>query len=401
MTPEELSFYREIIAISDPSIRLDSVNQDALVRDAQEIALEAVNFWAATLYEAPDCGHRHDADDPNDVSSLLRDRALESIEPVLEQWRDRIIQWIKGRRSLKAAKQKLESDPDSLLKVLPVKRLERQLEEAMILANLSGREQVLDEEDEERLDAVMEGVRLDAKRPAWLSQPFQEAVKYFRNKVAIPAKSYKQLTADVHDWAFMIAQTTRGDILEAAQWLIDRALADGIGFDEFEKSWQRLIGRRGWQPSNPRHVWTIFDTNIRGATGAGRDQQMRDPGLLARRPIWVWRWRDSPQPRDHHKALHNKGIPADHPFWKGIRQPSGHGCRCSKVAVSRDYAKRKNITILTNPPDPWLIADEGFRVPFNAEAPYGSRDRETFLKEKFKQYSPAIRKVLERDLQDA
>lgn len=330
------------------------------------------------------------------IGTWLRDRAIAGTAPILRRWQATLQRWLQSQGSYETALRTLAIDPKAVLNLLDPRAFERILYQHMMLGTLAGWEIAGDESCTDGL-----ALRQDAQPPNWMKLPFQEAIAYFRKKTAIPVETYRQLTADYHDWAFSIARTTRADILEAAQWLLTKALEDGYGFDQFEDMWTRLIGRRGWKPQNPRHVWTIFDTNIRGAIGAGRYQQLTEPAMLARRPIWVWIWRDSPNPRPAHKALHRKGIRADHPFWRGLRVPAGFGCRCTFFAMSEEQAERLGIEILDNPPDPKQIADPGFRVPFEAIAPYGSRDRDSFLRDKLKGYSGPIRKVLSRELESA
>lgn len=397
MTQEtEAEFYAELIGLADPTIsptRFDSLSEADVIAEGRELARFAVESLfpdRTTLKRDGWLGDdlRFDGDDPDELGRWMRERSLEAVRPIIEQWQQRALAWMLAEDDLPAVLQRLKTQPDELIARLPFKALEKEIYQGMVLANLAGREQVLDEGDDG------DGVRFDARKPAWLKQPFKEAVAYFRKKVAIPVESYQQLTADLHDWAFVVARMTQADLIKSAQWLVDRAISEGMSFDEFQRSWQRLIGRQGWQPSNPRHIWTIFDTNFRGAMGAGRYQQMREPSVLARRPLWRWRWRDSPNPRKEHQKLHNKAIPADHSFWRGGRVPAGWGCRCAIFSLSEDAARRKGIEILDNPPDPKLIFEPGFDVPFNAESPYGSRDRQAYLNEAISRYDPNLQAFL-------
>lgn len=398
MNLTEAEFYAALIGIADPNItptRLDSLDEDALVAEGRALALFAVESLAgAPLRRDGWLGNdlRYDAgDDPDALGRWLRERSLVRVKPIMEQWQKRTLSWILAQGDMKAALQRISMRPDELFARLPYRGLEREIYQGMVLANLAGREQVLDEGDDG------DGVRFDGRaKPAWLKQSFKEAVDYFRAKVAIPAETYQQLTADFHDWAFVVARMAQADLIKAAKWLVDQAITEGMGFADFERSWARLIGRKGWKPANPRHIWTIFDANFRGAMGAGRYQQMREPSVLVRRPLWVWRWRDSPQPRLHHQALHNKAIYADDPFWRAGRVPAGWGCRCAIFSLSEESAKRKGIEILTDPPDPKTIFEKGFDVPFNAETPYGSRDRQTYLNEAIKKYEPNLQAFLRK-----
>lgn len=395
--PQELDPYRADSLWHEDSCRCEACDRRKRQAKRQRVETEDDDESERVLKRDGWIGHLDalDANDSDNAALWLRKSALKESKPVLQQWRAVTLQWIKDQGSLQAASFELKNNPQSLIdRLQQVSSLEQTLYQSMVLGTLAGRELVINEgADDFRLD----GWRWDAKRPDWLKQPFNEAVAYFRQKTGIPVDSYQQLTSDYHDWAFSIAHMTQADWLEAARWLLDRAMVEGLSFREFERQWNRLIGRKGWQPSNPRQLWTLFDTNIRGAIGAGRYQQMTDPAMLAQRPIWVWRWRDSPQPREEHQKLHMKGIRADHAFWRGLRVPAGYGCRCGIFAVSLDYAQRHNIQILDNPPDPKIIADPGFRVPFNGESPYGGRDSKAFLEEKLAGYPEAMRGVLMAD----
>jgi hypothetical protein len=119
----------------------------------------------------------------------------------MEQWQKRTLAWILAQGDMNAALQRISMQPGELFARLPYRGLEREVYQGMMLANLAGREQILDEGDDG------DGVRFDARaKPAWLKQPFKQAVDYFRAKVAIPAETYQQLTADFHDWAFVVAR---------------------------------------------------------------------------------------------------------------------------------------------------------------------------------------------------
>lgn len=399
MNLTEAEFYATLIGLADPNItptRLDSLDESALVAEGRALALFAVEtLTGAPLRRDGWLGGddlRYDAgEDPDALGRWLRERSLANVKPIVEQWQKRTLAWILAQGDMNAALQRLTMQPDELFTRLPYRGLEREVYQGMMLANLAGREQVLDEGDDG------DGVRFDGKaKPSWFNLSFKEAVDYFRAKVAIPAETYQQLTADFHDWAFVVARMAQADLIKAAKWLVEQSITEGMSFAEFEKSWSRLIGRKGWKPASPRHIWTIFDTNFRGAMGAGRYQQMREPSVLARRPLWVWRWRDSPQPRLNHKALHNKAIYADDPFWRAGRVPAGFSCRCALFSMSEDGAKRKGIEILTDPPDPKTIFEKGFDVPFHAETPYGSRDRQTYLTEAIKKYEPNLQGFLRK-----
>ena len=198
----------------------------------------------------------------------------------------------------------------------------------------------------------------------WLNLEFTEAVDYFRNKEpkADPGL-IQRLREGYHDSSFSVAGLARGDFATTVHSLLLKALRNGEDFDTFQANFEQKLQGGEWKPDGAR-LQVIFETNIRRSHAAGRYRQASE--IIDQRPFWLWRHRDSVQPRDHHKALHNKAIPADHPFWKTAIPPCGYGCRCTFFAVTEEYVRRIGAQILDNPPDPLTIAEPGFRgVPTN------------------------------------
>lgn len=341
--------------------------------------------------------------DPDEFDAL-RDRALVQVGPQIETWVKKLLQWMVTQGSLERARNELWQNPFELLKSLGYSGFERPFYQSVMLSAMYGRSQIADEIKAPRLDATDEEIEalgvesstLGDPYPAWLKQEFREAIRYFNGKINLPRASYRGLSARYHDWAFSVAQMTRADLLDATRWLLERAMTEGTSFDQFARDFERLIGRRGWSATGHR-IYTIFDTNIRGAHGAGRFEQMTDPEVLYVAPYWIWRWRDSPNPREEHKKLHNVAIPADHPFWRSLRIPAGYGCRCSAMSVTEDYVRRNGITVMLDPPDPHTIADPGFREPFSTGTAPSFQDRK-IIKERMKRYSPGVRRALNEEL---
>jgi hypothetical protein len=226
------------------------------------------------------------------------------------------------------------------------------IEQCRMLSQLAG---MVDVEDE----ADIEG-RTDAKAPAWLSLPFSEAIAYFRKKIIIPTQRWDEFTAQNHDFAFTVSGLQRADLLEDVRWLVDQAITQGNDIETFKDQFERLIGRKGWRPSDKR-IYTILDTNSRRAYAAGRYEQATSPEMLQSRPYWVWKHRDSVVPRPNHLALDNKAIAASDPFWKVAFPMCAWGCRCTAFTANDRLLQRMGAQILANPPNPKTIAEPGFQ----------------------------------------
>lgn len=201
----------------------------------------------------------------------------------------------------------------------------------------------------------------------FLKLPFLEAIAYFQQKVAIPTTRWDELTAEEHDWAFTISKLTKADLLEDARKLIQEAIANGTDIETFKAQFKEQIVDKGWNPkplpAGPSDYRTriILETNVRRAHTAGRDEQSRSPEFIKRRPWRIWRHGDSRNPRPLHKALDNKAIRADDPFWEVATPSCGFGCKCRFFTANDRQLSLMGATILDKIPDPYTIADPGFQ----------------------------------------
>ncbi len=235
--------------------------------------------------------------------------------------------------------------------------------------------------------------------PDWLKQPFAEALEHQKEKVALPADTVSGLEAEYHDFAFVVSGLTRADLVSDMKWLTEKAIEEGMSFEDFQRQFDRLIGRKGWQPGNTEkakstRLYTILDTNVRRSHAAGRIRQARDPELLNRRPYWMWKWRDSVQPRPNHQALDGKVFLASDRFWDIATPPCAFGCRCSFFALSERDLRRMGKTV-EQPPDPNTIAEPGFRrAPGTAPV----EERQEILSKGLARQSPEVRQAAEEEL---
>jgi len=264
------------------------------------------------------------------------------------------------------------------------------LQQGITLSKLAGMSDTVDDGDAEG-----DGGREDAKYPSWFKLPFQQQIDYFRKKLVIPTQRWDDFTAEQHDIAFTISGLTRGDLLDDARWLVNKHIEDGADLDTFKRQFQRLIGRRGWRASDSR-LYTILDTNLRRSYAAGRYQQATSPEILQSRPWWVWVHRDSVVPRPNHLALHNKAIPATHPFWKIATPSCAYGCRCGFFTASDRTLERIGAEKLLNPPDPTTIAEKGFQ---RAAGSVPDEEKQEIIQNTCDQLSPEIAAQVRKQLQ--
>lgn len=163
-------------------------------------------------------------------------------------------------------------------------------------------------------------------------RPFQEAVDYQRDRVAMPRSSYDELSAEAALRAFTIAGLTRQDALETAHQLATRAIEEGLTHGEFLDLLGDLLDSQDGVIFSPQRLELIAQNNTAIAYSAGRYRQLQDPELLALRPYLQYPL----GPNDSRTsriclALEGFVARADHPVWQHISPPNHHNERHIQV----------------------------------------------------------------------
>lgn len=175
-----------------------------------------------------------------------------------------------------------------------------------------------------------------------MNLPFDEAIRFFRQKVNLPTKTWDELWQGMHARAFVSAGAVKSELLADLRGAVDKAIEKGTTLAEFRKDFDALVKRHGWAYKGGRGWRTrvIYETNLRTAYQAGRYRQMTDPDVLAARPWWEYRHGDSIHPRELHLSWDRKVLAADDPWWKTHYPMNGWGCKCKVFALSpRDLAR--------------------------------------------------------------
>ncbi|MFH1984130.1 MAG: phage minor head protein [Pseudomonadota bacterium] len=182
------------------------------------------------------------------------------------------------------------------------------------------------------------------------SLPFDEAIKFLREKLSLPTETWTDIWQEMHDQAFVVAGATKADLISDLRAAVDQAIADGTTIETFRAAFDAAVERHGWSYVGGRNWRTrvIYETNVTQAYNAGRHRQMSDPAMLARRPYWEYRHGDSAHPRPQHQAWDGLVIRADDPWWQTHSPANGWGCKCKKFALSDRDLERLG----KNGPDP-------------------------------------------------
>lgn len=159
------------------------------------------------------------------------------------------------------------------------------------------------------------------------SLPFDQAIKFFRDKVRLPTQSWTDIWQGMHSRAFVVAGAMRDDLLSDFQSAILKGIEQGTTLQEFRKDFDQIVSRYGWSYNGGRGWRTsvIFNTNLRTSYQAGHYAQMTDPDVLAERPYWRYIAGLSREPRQEHLDWNNTVLAHDDPWWQTHYPPSAWG----------------------------------------------------------------------------
>jgi len=213
------------------------------------------------------------------------------------------------------------------------------------------------------------------------TKPFQEALDYFREKVNLPTKTWRDIQHGAHAKAFVVAGAMKEDMLSSFREAIDKAIAQGTTLEEFRKDFDKIVASAGWSYKGTRgwRTRTIFATNIQTAYAAGRYKQMTDPDVLKRRPYWQYLVGDSKKHRKEHLQWNGLILRADDPFWETHYPPNGWGCKCRVRSLSEQDLER-----MGSKPDTAPKGSEGVHQDWKynvGEAAWGNPFAKRILKE--------------------
>jgi SPP1 gp7 family putative phage head morphogenesis protein len=180
----------------------------------------------------------------------------------------------------------------------------------------------------------------------WGPLPFEEAIKFFEDKVPMTTNEFLDLAEEARVRAFSVSNVTGIDALSDIQGSIAKALAEGLSFGD----WKKAIGETllGYGIKGFR-METIFRSNIQTAYQVGHYQGMHDPDVLRDRPYWRYVAVMDERTRPEHAQWHDTVLPADDPWWNTHYPPNGYNCRCTVVSLSEREVEREGLIVSPSP----------------------------------------------------
>lgn len=184
--------------------------------------------------------------------------------------------------------------------------------------------------------------------------PPEKALKFFRAKGFITSFAWQDVWQQENDAAFTVAKMMDVDLLRDVRKAVDRALAEGLTFEQFREQLEPALVDAGWwgkkemtdpdtgetkavQLGSPRRLRTIFRVNLQTAYQAGHWQQIQDTKDEA--PYLMYDAVDDGRTRAEHREWDGKVLPADDPWWQTHMPPNGWNCRCGVIQLSAEQVR--------------------------------------------------------------
>ena len=253
--------------------------------------------------------------------------------------------------------------------------------------------------------------------------PPPEVSGYFRNKTLRPSFSWQDVEPEEHAVAFTVAKAMNMDVLEAIQGAMQKAIDEGIPYEQFAKELKPRLRKLGWwgvkeqvdpltkevrpvRLGSPRRLKTIYRANIRSARAAGQwDRIQRSKRAL---PFLLYLLGPSERHRPHHQAKAGLVLPVDDPFWQTWYPPNGWNCKCHVRQITRREAEDHGISERPEIPMREVVntrTGEIKRIPSGIDpgwegnpGQFRQRQMERFLAEKLDGADPDVARIAARDM---
>lgn len=224
----------------------------------------------------------------------------------------------------------------------------------------------------------------------------EEIVKYFSKKGNLTNWSWRDTWEQAHAKAFTAAKAMKLDILQDIRTMVERSIAEGLTYKEFQKGLQPKLIAAGWwgkmpakdvpifdpasgedpdkivQLGSPRRLKTIYRTNALTSYNAGRYKSQYDN--KSDRPFGEYVQIERPSKRRDHAEWHRRVFRLDDPIWDRIYPPNGFGCGCRVRTLTEADVKERGLQIEDGSRYEGTLADEGWNYNPGKAAFYPNLD---------------------------
>jgi len=176
------------------------------------------------------------------------------------------------------------------------------------------------------------------------------AIKYFKSKNNKLSWDWHEVWQSSHQKSFTVAKLMREDVLQDIKDSLDKALAEGKTFQQFQKELKPTLQKKGWwgeqfvgdsqgniekvEMGSLSRLKTIYQVNMQTSYMSGRYKTQL--GNVDDRPYWQYVAVMDKRTRPEHAELNERTFRYDDPFWSSFYPPNGWRCRCRVRTLTKD-----------------------------------------------------------------
>ncbi len=181
------------------------------------------------------------------------------------------------------------------------------------------------------------------------SAPFDEAISYLENRIALPSERWNDYKDSEANAAFWSAGAVDATLVSDLQKSVTRAIQNGTPYDspEFAAQIASFSEQYGWDIKGGAdwRARLILTQNLRQSYAAGRHDQQYDPDVMKLQPYLQYNHSDSRNPRPDHLALDGKVFLKTDPIVQSIYGPRGFGCACYMTSLSQRQLDKRGLQV--------------------------------------------------------
>lgn len=174
----------------------------------------------------------------------------------------------------------------------------------------------------------------------WLDLPFEEAASFIAEREPMLAKGWEEAAQAYHRHGFALARNSAIELAKELQNRMQLAIIEGRNPLKEAKDAQWLS-----KDFDRQYMNVVATTNFAGAYVAGRERQMRSPGVQRHVAAHIFKSALLPTTRPNHRACHNFLAAPEDPLWNYLSPLLGYQCYCRKRPVFKAEIHKYNVPL--------------------------------------------------------
>lgn len=161
----------------------------------------------------------------------------------------------------------------------------------------------------------------------WVDLPFEEALRYLRQRWPVPPEVFEELALDIRNRAFTMSRVMLMSVIQDTLDELTEAVGTGGTLAEFEERLGEVFASAGISEAEPWYAEVVFRTGVQAAYGRGRWEQGQDPDVKDELAGWRYHAVMDDRTRPEHASLDGQLFPVD--GGAEVFPPWDFNCRCS------------------------------------------------------------------------